>query len=193
MVSQSLEAWSNADQDALDEIEAAHSAVGGISESDVSLAAASNAIIIGFNLRPDPAVRRLAERDQVDIRLYRVIYEAIEDVKKALTGMLEPEYKEVVLGRAEVRATFRVPNVGTIAGCYVTDGVIQRNAQARVVRDGVVVYEGQLSSLRRFKDDVREVSQGYECGIGLDRFNDVKEGDVIEAYRMEEVPRELAR
>src|SRR5690606_13112842 len=121
------------------------------SESDVSLAAASNAIIIGFNLRPDPAVRRLAERDQVDIRLYRVIYEAIEDVKKALTGMLEPEYKEVVLGRAEVRATFRVPNVGTIAGCYVTDGVIQRNAQARVVRDGVVVYEGQLSSLRRFK------------------------------------------
>lgn len=170
-----------------------HTGVGGITETDVNLAIASGAIIIGFHVRPDAAARRAAERENVDIRLYRVIYEAIDDVRDALSGLLEPEQREVVLGRAEVRATFRVPNVGVVAGCYVTDGMIARNAQARVIRDGVVVYEGPIGSLKRFKDDVREVTEGYECGIGLERFNDIKEGDVIEAFRIEEVPRQLAR
>lgn len=166
-----------------------HAAVGGITETDVNLASTANAIIIGFNVRPDTSARKAAEREQVDVRLYRVIYEAIEEVKKALQGMLEPEYREVVLGRAEVRATFKVPNVGTVAGAYVTDGKIVRGAQVRVIRDGVIVHEGAMDSLRRFKDDVREVAQGYECGIGVERFNDIKEGDVIEAFRMEEVAR----
>ncbi len=164
-----------------------HGAVGGITESDVNLAAASNAIIIGFNVRPETTARSLAEREGVDLRLYRVIYESIQDVEKAMEGMLDPTFEEVVLGRAEVRATFKVPGAGLVAGCYVTDGRILRNAEARVLRDNVVIYEGKLASLKRFKDDVREVAEGYECGIGIERFNDVKEGDVIEAFQMQEV------
>lgn len=166
-----------------------HAAVGGITESDVNLASTADAIIIGFNVRPDTSARRAAEREQVDMRMYRVIYEAIDEVEKAMVGLLDPEYEEVVLGRAEVRALFKVPNVGTIAGAYVTDGKIIRGAQVRVIRDGVVVHEGEMSSLKRFKDDVREVAQGYECGIGVEKFNDLKEGDVLEAFRMEEVAR----
>ncbi|OUM97472.1 MAG: translation initiation factor IF-2 [Firmicutes bacterium ZCTH02-B6] len=167
-----------------------HAAVGGITKTDVDLAAAANAIIIGFNVRPDATARKVAEQENVDVRTYRVIYDAIEEMKKALEGMLEPEYREVVLGRAEVRALFRVPNVGTVAGCYVTEGKALRGASVRVIRDGTVVHEGAMSSLKRFKDDVREVAQGYECGIGLERFNDLKEGDVLEFFRMEQVPRD---
>ncbi len=168
-----------------------HSAVGAISETDVMLASASQAIIIGFNVRPDVKARKYAEDEGIDVRLYRVIYEAIEDVKKAMAGLLDPEYREKYLGRAEVRATFKVPNVGMIAGSYVIDGKIQRNANMRVLRDGVIVYEGRLASLKRFKDDVREVMENYECGIGIQDFNDIKEGDIIEAYTLEEIPREL--
>jgi translation initiation factor IF-2 len=168
-----------------------HSAVGAISETDVMLASASQAIIIGFNVRPDVKARKYAEDEGIDVRLYRVIYEAIDDVKKAMAGLLDPEYKEKYMGRAEVRATFKVPNVGLIAGSYVIDGKLQRNANVRVLRDGVIVYEGRLSSLKRFKDDVREVVENYECGIGIQDFNDVKEGDIIEAYTLEEIPREL--
>jgi len=167
-----------------------HAAVGGITKTDVDLAAAANAIIIGFNVRPDATARKVAEQENVDIRTYRVIYDAIEEMKKALEGMLEPEYREVVLGRAEVRALFRVPNVGTVAGCYVTEGKVVRGASVRVIRDGTVVHEGAMSSLKRFKDDVREVAQGYECGIGLEKFNDLKEGDVLEFFRMEQVARD---
>lgn len=166
-----------------------HAAVGGITESDVSLADTANAIIIGFNVRPDTSARRAAEREQVDMRMYRVIYEALDEVEQALVGLLDPVYREVVLGRAEVRQTFRTPQAGTVAGCYVTDGKIVRGASVRVIRDGIVVHEGEMSSLRRFKDDVREVAQGFECGIGVERFNDIKDGDVLEAYQMEEVPR----
>ncbi len=168
-----------------------HSAVGAITETDVMLASASNAIIIGFNIRPDSKARKYAEEEKIDVRMYRVIYEAIDDVKKAMSGLLDPEYKEKFLGRAEVRALFKVPNVGVIGGSYVIDGKIQRNASVRVLRDGVIVYEGQLSSLKRFKDDAREVVENYECGIGIKDFNDIKEGDIIEAYTMEEIPREL--
>ena len=166
-----------------------HSAVGGITENDVMLAAASNAIIVGFNVRPDKNALDTAERQGVDIRTYRVIYECIEEITAAMKGLLAPEYKEVLLGHAEVRQTIHVPNVGTIAGSYVLDGKVTRKAQIRVVRDGVVVFEDKISSLRRFKDDVREVASGYECGIGLERFNDLKEGDVLEAFEMQEVAR----
>ena len=165
--------------------------VGAITESDVSLAMASRAVVIGFNVRPDVAARELAEREGVDIRLYRVIYDAIDDVRSALAGMLSPDQQEVELGRAEVRATFRVPRLGVVAGCMVVGGTIVRNARARVVRDGVVVYEGRVGSLRRFKDDVREVAEGYECGIGIENFQDVKEGDIIEAFEVREVARQL--
>lgn len=168
-----------------------HSAVGAITETDIMLASASNAIIIGFNVRPDSKARKYAEDEKIDVRMYRVIYEAIEDVKKAMSGLLDPEYKEKFLGRAEVRALFKVPNVGVIAGSYVIDGKIQRNASVRVLRDGVIVYEGNLSSLKRFKDDAKEVVENYECGIGIKDFNDVKEGDIIEAYTLEEILREL--
>jgi translation initiation factor IF-2 len=164
-----------------------HGGVGGISESDVMLASASGAIIVGFNVRPDPIAKRVAEREEVDLRMYRIIYDIVDDVKKAMEGMLEPEYREVVLGRAEVRATFRVPKVGTVAGSYVTEGKITRNSEARVLRDNVVIFEGKIDSLKRFKDDVREVVSGFECGIGLERFNDIKEGDVIEAFTNEEI------
>jgi len=166
-----------------------HSAVGGITENDVMLASASNAIIVGFNVRPDKNALDTAERQGVDIRTYRVIYECIEEITAAMKGLLAPEYKEVLLGHAEVRQTIHVPNVGTIAGSYVLDGKVTRKAQIRVVRDGVVVFEDKISSLRRFKDDVREVASGYECGIGLERFNDLKEGDVLEAYEMQEIER----
>ncbi|MBF7095797.1 translation initiation factor IF-2 [Alkalibacter mobilis] len=166
-----------------------HGGVGAISESDVMLAAASNGIIIGFNVRPGNNVSSMAEKEEVDIRLYRVIYDAIEDIEQAMKGMLAPEYKEVVLGTAEVRQTFKVPNLGTIAGCYVTNGKINRNNDVRIIRDGIVVFEGKMTSLKRFKDDAKEVAQGYECGIGVEKFNDIKEGDQIEAYTMEEIAR----
>ncbi len=164
-----------------------HSATGGISETDVMLASASNAIIIGFNVRADMKVLEMAEREQVDIRFYDVIYQLIADVKDALEGMLEPEYKEVVIGRAEVRQTFNIPKVGTVAGCYVVDGKIERSSQVHVVRDGIVVYQGKIASLKRFKDDVKEVKAGYECGIGIENFNDIKVNDVLEAYILEEI------
>lgn len=168
-----------------------HTGVGTITESDVMLAAASNAIIIGFNVRPDANTRKAAEAEQVDIRLYRVIYEAVEDIRSAMSGLLDPEWKEVVLGRAEVRATFKVPKAGTIAGCYVLDGKILKGADVRVIRNGIVIQDGKIDSLKRFKDDVKEVLQGYECGLGVERFNDVKEGDILEAYTQERVDRVL--
>jgi len=168
-----------------------HSAVGGIKETDVMLAAASNAIIIGFNVRPDTNAKKVSEKEDIDIRTYRVIYDAIEDVKAALSGLLAPEIKEVDLGQAEIRATFKVPKIGTIAGCYVTEGKITRNAKIRIVRDGVVIHDGELASLKRFKDDIKEAAAGYECGIGVERFNDLKEGDILEAYTFEEIKREL--
>lgn len=167
-----------------------HQAVGAISESDVLLASASNAVIIGFNVRPEPNARKAAERDGVDIRTYRVIYNLLDDVKAAMEGLLEPEFKEEIVGRAEVRQTFKVPG-GVVAGCYVLDGKITRAAQVRVLRDNVIVHEGKIASLRRFKDDVREVTHGYECGIGVERFNDIKEGDVLEAFQMVKVERSL--
>ncbi|WP_457681306.1 translation initiation factor IF-2 [Thermovibrio sp.] len=167
-----------------------HAGVGPITENDIMLAAASNAIVIGFNVRPDSAARKAAEREKVDVRTYRVIYDIVDEVKKAMAGLLEPEEKEVYLGSAEVRATFKVPKVGTVAGCYVRDGVIRRNANVRLVRDGVVIYEGKIASLKRFKDDVKEVQAGYECGVGLENFNDIKVGDVIECYTIEKVKRE---
>jgi len=166
-----------------------HSAVGTVTESDVMLASASNAIIIGFNVSPEPSANRLSEKEKVDIRVYRVIYEALEDIQSAVKGMLDPIYREMVIGRVEVRATFKVPNIGVVAGCYVSDGKVTRNSSIRVVRDGIIIYEGKIDSLKRFKDDVREVSQGYECGIGIERFNDIKEGDVFEAYIMQEIER----
>jgi len=167
------------------------SAAGAITESDIALALASGAIVVGFNVRPDVQARELAEKEGVDVRLYRVIYDATDDIRGALSGMLKPEERETELGRAEVRALFRVPKIGVIAGCYVVQGTIARNARARVVRDGVVVYDGRVGSLKRFKDDAREVAEGFECGIGIENFNDVKEGDVIEAYEVREVAREL--
>jgi translation initiation factor IF-2 len=167
------------------------SAAGAITESDINLALTSRAIVVGFNVRPDVQARDLAEREGVDVRLYRVIYDAIDDIRSALGGMLKPEERETQLGRAEVRAVFRVPKVGLVAGSYVLEGTITRNARARVIRDGVVAYDGRIGSLRRFKDDVREVSEGFECGIGIANFNDVKEGDIIEAYEVREVAREL--
>ena len=167
------------------------SAAGAITESDINLALTSDAIVVGFNVRPDAQARDLAEKEGVDVRLYRVIYDAIDDIRSALAGMLSPEERETELGRAEVRALFRVPRAGVIAGCYVLEGTITRNARARVVRDGVVVYDARISSLRRFKDDVRDVAEGFECGIGVENFNDIKEGDIIEAYEVREVAREL--
>jgi len=172
-------------------VEVVHRGVGAITDSDVLLAKASNAIIIGFHVRPDSNARASAEREKVEIRTYRIIYEAVEEVKAAMEGLLTPEKKEVVLGEAEVRQIFKIAKVGTIAGCFVRSGVIPRTARVRVIRDGVEVYEGGIASLKRFKDDVREVREGFECGIGIENFNDVKVGDVIEAYRIEEVARTL--
>ncbi len=166
-----------------------HSGVGAITKDDVNLAATANAIIIGFNIRPDNNAREVAAKENIDIRLYRVIYQAIEDIEKAMKGMLAPEFKEVILGHAEVRNVFKITGSGTIAGCYVTDGKMQRNQPVRLLRDNVVIFEGKLSSLRRFKDDVREVASGYECGIGLENYNDIKDKDVIECFMMEEIER----
>ncbi len=167
-----------------------HSGVGAITETDVTLASTSGAVIIGFNVRPAASVQSIADRENVQIRTYRVIYNIIDDVENAMRGMLDPEFKEVVMGQAEIRETFKVPNVGTVGGAYVTDGSIARNASVRIVRDGIVIHEGKMASLRRFKDDVREVQQGYECGIGIENFNDIKEGDIIECFKMEEVARD---
>ena len=166
-----------------------HGGVGAINESDVTLAATSNAIIIGFNVRPDVTAKSVAEREKVDMRLYRVIYQAIEDVEAAMKGMLDPVFEEKVLGHAVVRQTFKASGVGTIAGSYVTDGVFQRNCSCRITRDGVQIFEGALASLKRFKDDVKEVKEGYECGLVFEKFNDIKEEDIVEAYTMVEVPR----
>lgn len=166
-----------------------HTGVGAIAESDIILASASNAIVIGFNVRPDANAKRTAELENVDIRLHRVIYNAIEEVEAAMTGMLDPEYEEKVIGQAEVRQTFKVSKVGTIAGSYVTEGKISRDSTVRLIRDGVVIHEGKIDALKRFKDDVKEVARNYECGITLENFNDIKEGDVFEAYIMEEIKR----
>ena len=166
-----------------------HNAVGGINNSDVMLAEASGAIIVGFNVRPEAGVPEEAERAKVDVRLYRVIYDCLEEIEQAMRGMLAPTYKEVVLGHAEIRETFKVSGVGTIAGCYVKDGKMQRNEKVRIVRDSIVIYEGDLASLKRFKDDAREVASGFECGMSFDRFNDIKVGDIVEAFVMEEVKR----
>ncbi|MBQ3154787.1 MAG: translation initiation factor IF-2 [Clostridia bacterium] len=184
-VKQSLEKLSNEEV----RVKVIHAAVGGITESDVMLASASNALIVGFNIRPDRTATDAAARDKVDIRTYRIIYDCIEEIKAAMKGMLAPEFKEVVIGHAEVRQTIHVPGVGTIAGSYVTDGKVARNAKIRVLRDSVVIFEDQISSLKRFKDDAKEVATGYECGIGLEKFNDIKVGDVLEAFIMEEVAR----
>ncbi|KRQ86991.1 Translation initiation factor IF-2 [Caloramator mitchellensis] len=166
-----------------------HTGVGAISETDITLASASNAIIIGFNVRPDNMARQLAEKEKVEVKTYRIIYEAIDDIEAAMKGMLEPEYREVVTARLSVRQTFKVSSIGTIAGCYVEDGKINRNNNIRVIRNGVVVFEGRISSLKRFKEDVREVAAGYECGLTIERFNDIKEGDTLESYTTEEVKR----
>jgi len=182
-VRQSLEKLSNEEV----RVKVIHGGVGAIRESDVMLAFASNAIIVGFNVRPDPGAAASAERQGVDIRLYRVIYTAIEEIQAAMKGMLEPTFKEEVTGHAEIRQTFKVSGVGTIAGCYVLDGSIARNTQVRLVRDGIVVHEGKLASLKRFKDDVKEVNSGYECGLGIENFNDIKEGDIVEGFKMVEV------
>ncbi len=181
-VRSSLEKLSNSEV----KVHVIHSAVGGITENDVMLASASNAIIVGFNVRPDRNALDTAERQKVDIRTYRIIYECIEEITAAMKGMLAPVYKEELLGHAEVRQTIHVPNVGTIAGCYILDGKITRRGQIRVLRDSVVIFEDKISSLRRFKDDVREVAEGYECGVGLEKFNDIKEGDVLEVFEMVE-------
>lgn len=184
-VRQSLEKLSN------DEVKVSviHGAVGGVTESDVMLASASGAIIVGFNVRPDSGARVAAEAKNIDMRMYRVIYDAIDEIEAAMKGMLAPKFKEKVTGHAEVRQTFKVSSVGTIAGCYVTDGTVARNNSIRIVRDGIVIYEGQIESLKRFKDDAKEVAAGFECGMSVEKFNDIKEGDVFESFTMEEVER----
>ena len=182
-VKQSLEKLSNEEV----KVSVIHAAAGGVTEGDVTFAAASDAIIIGFNVRPDRAALDSAERQNVEIRTYRVIYECIEEVEAAMKGMLAPKFKENLLGHAEVRQTIHVPNVGTIAGCYILDGKITRQSQIRVLRDSVVIFEDRISSLKRFKDDAKEVNSGYECGVGLEKFNDIKVGDVLEAFIMEQV------
>ena len=163
-----------------------HGGVGAINESDVMLAQTAGAIIVGFNVRPDGVAKAAAERDGVDMRMYRVIYDCIDEIKSAMRGMLAPKFRENQLGTAEVRNVYKISGVGTIAGCYITNGKVSRSCQIRVVRDGIVISEDKIDSLRRFKDDVKEVAQGYECGIGLEKFSDIKEGDVFEAFIMEE-------
>jgi translation initiation factor IF-2 len=168
-----------------------HKGVGAISEADVNLASASDAIIIGFQVRPTLGARKLAETEQIDIRLYSIIYKAIEEIKSAMEGMLSPDIEEQITGSAEVRETFDISKVGTIAGCYVLDGVIKRSSKIRIIRDGIVIHSGNLGSLKRFKDDVKEVKNNYECGLNIDKFNDIKVGDIIEAYEEVEVARKL--
>ncbi|MGL6174220.1 MAG: translation initiation factor IF-2 [Cellulosilyticaceae bacterium] len=184
-VRQSIEKLSNEEV----RVRTIHGGVGAITESDVMLASASGAIIIGFNVRPEPSTKAIAEREEVDVRLYRVIYNAIEDIEAAMKGMLDPEFVEKITGHAQIRQTFKVSGVGTVGGAYITDGKIARNSGVRIVRDGIVVYEGKLTSLKRFKDDAKEVNTGYECGVMFERFNDLKENDVVEAFIMEEIPR----
>ena len=184
-IRQSLEKLSTDDV----KVRVIHGAVGAITETDVTLAAASNALIIGFNVRPDGNATAQSEKESIEIKTYRIIYDAIEDVKSAMIGMLEPEYKEVVNGKAEVRMTYKISNVGTIAGCYVLDGKIVRNSEVRVIRDGIVIFESTLASLKRFKDDAKEVAKGYECGLSIEKFNDLKEGDIIESFTMEAIKR----
>ena len=184
-IRQSLEKLSTDDV----KVRVIHGAVGGISETDITLATASNAIVIGFNVRPDSNATAAAEREGVDIKTYRVIYDAIEDVKSAMIGMLEPEYRENVLGKAEVRETYKISNVGTIAGCYVLEGKVKRNCEVRVIRDNIVILEGKLASLKRFKDDAKEVTNGFECGLSIEKFNDLKVGDIIESFEMEAIER----
>ncbi|WP_416826842.1 translation initiation factor IF-2 [Ectobacillus polymachus] len=166
-----------------------HTGVGAITESDIILASASNAIVIGFNVRPDVNAKRTAETENVDVRLHRIIYNAIEEIESAMKGMLDPEYEEKIIGQAEIRQVFKVSKVGSIAGCYVTEGKITRDSSVRVIRDGIVIYEGQLDTLKRFKDDVKEVAQNYECGLTIEKYNDIKEGDIIEAFVMQEIER----
>jgi translation initiation factor IF-2 len=168
-----------------------HRGVGQISESDVLLASASDAVIVGFQVRPSGAAKRLAENEEIEIRLYSIIYDAINDVRAAMEGMLAPETEEVIVGNAEVRDVFKISKVGTIAGCMVTDGSIKRNNPIRLIRDGIVTYQGKLGSLRRHKDDASEVKSGFDCGIGIDGFNDINVGDVIESYEQREVKRTL--
>jgi len=168
-----------------------HSATGAITESDVMLASASDAIIIGFNVRANPRVREIADKENVDIRYYDVIYNVVQDIRLAMAGLLEPVYEEHVIGRADIKQIFHVPKVGVVAGCYVTEGHVERNAKVRLLRDDVVVFDGKIASLKRFKEDTKEVQSGYECGIGLESFQDIKPGDVFEVYKMEEVEAEL--
>jgi len=181
-VRQSLEKLSNDEV----RVRVIHGAVGAVSESDVMLASASNAIIVGFNVRPEPLAQDAAERSSVEVRLYRIIYDCIEEIEAAMKGMLAPKTREVMHGRVEVREVYRITNVGTVAGCYVLEGKVLRNDLLRVVRDGIIVADDKMASLKRFKDDVKEVAQGYECGIGLEKFNDIKVGDIYETYIVEE-------
>jgi len=182
-VKASLEKLSNEEV----QVKVIHSGTGGINDSDVMLAQVSNAIIVGFNVRPEAVAAENAASQGVDIRLYRIIYDCIEEIEQAMKGMLAPKFKEVVLGHAEVRQIFRASGVGTIAGCYVKDGKMQRSESVRIVRDNIVIHEGALSSLKRFKDDAKEVLAGFECGMSFEKYNDIKEGDIIEAFIMEEV------
>jgi translation initiation factor IF-2 len=168
-----------------------HKSVGQISESDVLLASASNAIVIGFQVRPSGSARKLAEKEEIEIRLYSIIYQAIEELKDAMEGMLKPKVEEQIIGNIDIRETFKISKVGTIAGCYVTDGKVTRNSKIRLVRDGIVIYQGNLGSLKRFKDDVKEVKFGYECGLNIENFNDIKVGDNIEVYEEVEVKQSL--
>ena len=184
-VKQSLEKLENEEV----KVKVIHSATGGVNQSDVTLAKVSNAIIIAFNVRPDNLAKEMAEKDEVEIKQYSIIYQAIEDVEAAMKGMLEPKYQEKIIGNAEVRQTFKISNVGTIAGAYVLSGSVERNAGVRVIRDNVIIHEGHLSTLKRFKDDVKEVGKGFECGIQIEDYNDIKEGDIIEVYIMEEIKR----
>ena len=183
-VKQSLEKISNEEV----RVKVIHSAVGAINESDVMLAATSGAIIVGFNVRPDNAARDSAARSNVDMRMYRVIYDCINEIEAAMKGMLAPKFEEVIIGHAEVRETYKVSKVGTVCGCYCTDGKIQRGCEVRVLRDNIVIYEGNIGSLQRFKDSVKEVVSGYECGLSIEKYNDIKEGDIVEAFTMEEIP-----
>ena len=181
-VKQSLEKLSNAEV----KVNVIHAAAGAIKESDIMLAESSKAIIIGFNVRPDSNAKQIAERSGVDIKLYRIIYEAIEDVERALKGMLAPKFKEIYMGKAEVREVFKISGVGQVAGCYVTEGKIIRSGKLRIYRDDVMICEGNVLQLKRFKDDVKEVAQGFECGMSIEKFNDIKIGDFIESYQVEE-------
>ena len=182
-VKQSLEKLSNDEV----RVKVIHGAVGAVSEGDVMLASASNAIIVGFNVRPDPVAAESAARDGVDIRQYRIIYDAIEEIEAAMKGMLKPKTEEVDLGRAEIRNVYKITGVGAVAGCYVLEGKMVRSANIRVVRDGIIIADDKMASLRRFKDDVKEVAQGYECGITLEKFSDLKNGDIFEAYEIREI------